>query len=191
MWRKFCLFVLTKVMGWKYIGGPAPEAKAIILGVPHTSMWDFIVSYFFYTGIGGNAKVMIKSSMFFWPLGPILRALGGVPVDRNRATGLVKSMVEQANAADTFHIAMCPEGTRKLVTKWKTGFHYIATQADMAVYLGYFDWKTKTISIGEKFELTNDASADLARIQEIYKGMNLEGRHPKLYCYNQKSDIKK
>lgn len=191
MWRKFCLFVLTKVMGWKYIGGPMPEAKGIVLGVPHTSMWDFVVSYLYYTGVGGKAKVMIKSSLFFWPLGPILRALGGVPVNRKSPAGLVKSMVEQSAREEVFHIAMCPEGTRKPIAKWKTGFHYIATQAGMAVYLGYFDWSTKTISIGEKFELTNDASADLARIQEIYKGMNLEGRHPELYCYNQKSDIKK
>ncbi|MCF0173832.1 MAG: 1-acyl-sn-glycerol-3-phosphate acyltransferase [Bacteroidales bacterium] len=188
MWSKICYFILTKIMGWTAADGPVPEEKCIILGVPHTSMLDFLVSYLYYTGVGGHAKVMIKKDAFFWPLGPIMRSLGGVPVDRKKATGVVKSMVENFNNAEHFQLALSPEGTRKLIKKWKTGFHYMATQANIPVYLGFFDWGRKVVGRGEKYILTGDVDADLANIQKLYEGMKMTGRHPEQYCYNYNSD---
>ena len=79
------------------------------------------------------------------------------------------------------HLALSPEGTRKAIKRWKTGFHTIARQLDCPVYLGYFDWGTKHVGRGEKVELTDDARADMARIQEMYEKMNLTGKHPEKY----------
>lgn len=180
MWRKFCGWLL-KMLGWK-VGEPmVPEKKCIILGVPHTSFWDFIISYLYYTSVGGNAKCMIKKEMFFPPLGWILKAMGGVPVDRKNSASLIRSVINSANQSETFHLAIAPEGTRKAVKRWKTGFHTIAKHSGMPVYLGYFDWSRKVIGRGERFELTDDAGADLKRIQQIYEEMNLGAKHPEQY----------
>lgn len=180
MWRKFCGWLL-KMLGWK-VGEPmVPEKKCIILGVPHTSFWDFIISYLYYTSVGGNAKCMIKKEVFFPPLGWILKAMGGVPVDRKNSASLIRSVINSANQSETFHLAIAPEGTRKAVKRWKTGFHTIAKHSGMPVYLGYFDWSRKVIGRGERFELTDDAGADLKRIQQIYEEMNLGAKHPEQY----------
>ena len=87
-WSKFCGLAL-KAMGWKYDDGPAPEDKCIILGVPHTSFWDFVVSYLYYAQFDGyKAYVMIKKEIFIGPLGWLLRKLGGIPVDRKNSSAM-------------------------------------------------------------------------------------------------------
>lgn len=168
---------LLKMMGWTTVGGTVPEDKAIILGVPHTSAKDFIISYLFYTAVGGVAHVIIKKEFFWGPLGPVLRSLGAVPVDRKHGAGVAKQMIDEMNKVKQMHLAIAPEGTRKKTAKWKTGFHTIAKATGAAVYLGYFDWGTKRVSAGEKFEISDDARADLEKIKAIYRGMNLIGKH--------------
>lgn len=181
MWRKFCKFLLTKVMGWK-IGEPiVEEPKCLILGVPHTSGWDLLVSYLYYTGCGGNSKVMVKSSLYVWPIRKIMDAIGCVPINRKNPARAMSDIIAAYNNNEKFHMAMCPEGTRKPIAKWKTGFHTIATRAGVPVYLGYFDWGTKTVGRGQKFELSDDPKADLEKIQAIYESMHLVGKHPENY----------
>ncbi len=179
-WERFCGWLLKK-MGWTSVGGPIPENKGIILGVPHTSAWDFIVSYLFYTQFGKRARVMVKKEFFFWPIGGLLRKAGGIPVDRSSATAMLKSLIAEMERSDTFHLAIAPEGTRKPVRKWKNGYHLIAKATGCPVYLGYFDWKTKRISIGERFELTDDAAGDTKRIQAYYEEKHFVGKHPDNY----------
>lgn len=181
MWAKFCGFLL-RLLGWTSDKGPCPEDKAIILGVPHTSFWDFVVSYLYYTQFPGQkAKVMIKKELFKGPLGWILRGLGGIPTDRSNGAALVRSIISEMEKGDKFIMAIAPEGTRKPIRKWKTGYHIIAKAVGCPVYMGYFDWKTKHVSRGEKIELTDDARADTDRIQAIYEKMNLEGKHKDCY----------
>lgn len=180
MWAKFCGFLL-KMMGWTSVGGPVPEKKAVILGVPHTSAWDFVVSYLFYAHFGRTAHVMVKKEFFIWPLRGLLRKAGAIPVDRSRASGLVRSLVAVMEKEEEFVLAIAPEGSRKPVRKWKTGYHYIARAVDCPVYLGYFDWKTRRISVGERFELSDDARGDTDRIQAEYEKMGLTGKRPDCY----------
>ena len=175
-WAKFCGWLLRR-MGWESVGGPMTEKKAIVLGVPHTTVWDFLVSYLFYTQFGKVAHIMIKKEFFVWPLGPILRACGAVPVDRTNAAAMVKSLITEMEGADEFHLAIAPEGTRKAVKHWKTGFHLIAKETGATVYTGYFDWGRKRISVGEPWPLTDDAKADMKAIQAHYAPMGLVGRH--------------
>lgn len=179
--RKFSAFML-RLLGWKAVGGPAPEKICVILGVPHTCIADFIVSFFFYKSLGHTAHIMIKKEFFFWPVGPLLRALGCIPVDRSNGATVVRSVISAAEAAiGEFHICVAPEGTRKAVKRWKMGYHTIARALDCPVYLGYFDWRTKCVSIGERFDCSDDARGDTERIQALYEDMRLTARHPEKY----------
>lgn len=178
--QKFC-GKLLHLLGWTAVEPPVEDKHCIILGVPHTSIWDFFISYLYYAAIGGNAKCMIKKEMFFPPLGWLLRAMGGIPVDRTSPTRLVRSIIREMENEEYFQLALAPEGTRKPVAKWKTGFHLIARQTGIPVYMGYFDWKTKRIGRGQKVELTDNAKADMERIQALYEEMHLTGKHPENY----------
>ena len=107
---------LLKITGWKAVTPPVPEPKCIILGVPHTSVWDFVISYLYYKSFGATAYVMVKKEFFWGPLGPIVRWMGGIPVDRKHATSLTRQLIESFNAADQLHLAIAPEGTRDRVS---------------------------------------------------------------------------
>ena len=179
-WAGFCRWLLQR-MGWTALGGPVPEKKAIILGVPHTSFSDFLVAYLFYTGFGDVAHVMVKKEVFFWPLGSILRACGCIPVDRSDASGLVRSLIEHMNQDEVFKLAIAPEGTRKPVKRWKTGALRIAYATGVPVYAGWFDWRTKRIGCGEKLTLSGDISADMAMMQAHYESLHLTGKHKDQY----------
>ena len=169
------------MMGWTVDSGIVPEKKCILLGAPHTSIWDFVVAFLYYYSQGGNAKCMVKKEMFVPVLGGIIRAMGAIPVDRQNAAGLLKSVIQAMEAEETFHLAIAPEGTRKPVKRWKTGFHLIARETGVPVYLAYFDWKTKHVGYKCKVELTDDAQADMERIQKMYRDMGLVGKYPEMY----------
>ena len=180
LWAKFCGGLL-RMMGWT-IGEPAAEEdKVIILGVPHTSVWDFFISYLYYRSLGEHAKCMVKKDFFFPPVSWALKAMGCIPVDRSNPTNMLRSVIEQMERPGRFHLALAPEGTRKPVKNWKTGFHLIARNTGVPVYLGYFDWGTKRVGRGQKVELTDDARADMKRIQQLYEEMHLVGKHPDKY----------
>lgn len=175
--------LILKLTGWTVDSGVVPEKKCIILGAPHTSILDFLVAFLYYRSQGGGkiVKCMVKKDLFVPVLGSIIRAMGGIPVDRKNPTRMVKSVINEMEAADTLHLAIAPEGTRKPVKHWKTGFHLIAREANIPVYLAYFDWGTKHVGYFTKVELTDDAIADMARIQQLYAERHLVGRHPKGY----------
>lgn len=157
---------------------PVPEPKCIILGVPHTSGWDFVVSFLYYRSFGARAYVMVKKEFFRWPLTPFLKAMGGVPVDREKGATLARQMIELFNSREHFHLAIAPEGTRRATDKWKTGFHTIARAVNVPLYLGYFDWRKKEVGRGVKFELTDNVQEDLRNIRLHYKKMGVRGKFP-------------
>lgn len=170
--------ILTRWMHWTPLESQLPpEPKLILLGVPHSSIWDFVVAWLFYRSLGGKPRVMIKKEFFFWPLGPILRACGAVPVERSSAASMVKSLITHMEEAPEFHLAIAPEGTRKPAKNWKSGYHLIARETGATVYLGYYDWGRKRISVGEPFELSEDPKADMKRIYDHYRPLGLQGRH--------------
>lgn len=169
---------LLKILGWKTVGEVAPEKKCIIIGAPHTSSWDFIISWLYYRSVGGKASVMIKREFFFWPANYLLRAMGGIPIDRSKGVNVIRQTIQQFNKWEYLHLAISPEGTRKLTKKWKAGFHIIATEAKVAVYLGSFDWGKKIVTIGEKFELTDDPKEDIKRMKDYYRIKGIKGKFP-------------
>ena len=110
------------------------------------SNWDFIVGKLFYTSIGRNASFLIKKEWFFFPLGLIFKAVGGIPVNRGRKSSLVDQMTEKFANSKHFHLAITPEGTRKANPNWKKGFYYIALKAQVPIMLIGIDYPSKTIS---------------------------------------------
>lgn len=178
--KSICSFIL-RLFGWKSLGSVVPEKKCIIIGVPHTSAWDFVVSYFFYTGLGGKANILVKKEFFKGPLGTIVKKMGGVPIDRSKGANVVRQVVQLFNERESMHLALTPEGTRKLTKNWKAGFHQIATLANVPVYLGSFDWGRKEMAIWEKFELTDDPKADIRRMKDFYREKGVKGKYPELF----------
>lgn len=182
MSKAFSKFFL-KAMGWTPVGGPIPDKKSVALGVPHTCLADFLIAYHYYRSVGGRINIMVKKEFFFWPAGPILRWLGAIPVDRSHPSHTYRDILEEFKKRDVICLGLSPEGTRKPVKQWKMGFHHIARAAGVPVYLSFMDWKTRRVGIGERFECTEDAHADLLTIQRYYKKMGVEGRHPNQFVF--------
>ena len=177
-------FLLTKIHRFTIVDTDLPpEPKHIVLGVPHTAIADFIVAWLYYRSIGGNPRVMIKQEFFFWPLGALLRRLGAIPVDRQNPVRITKQVIDAMEQSTSFHLCIAPEGTRKPVKRWKTGFHTFARAAGVPVYLGYFDWGKREIGHGPRFECSDDAIADLRAIQAFYKEKGVQGKRPGHLAY--------
>lgn len=176
--------LMLRLGKWECIGpAPIPVKNCIFLEAPHTSIWDFAIGYFYYRSHGGHLKTMIKKEAFFFPFGCILRALGAFPIDRKNSASTITSIIHEMNSSDKpFHLAICPEGTRKAVHKWKTGYHTIARQVGIPVYVTYVDWGHRKVGIVGEVELTDNARADTDRIQKIYEDLNLIPLHPENYA---------
>jgi len=117
-----------------------------------------------------------KHTIFRWPFRGILTGLGGIPVNRSMSTGLVEEAVASFRNRDAFVLVLAPEGTRKKVERWKTGFYHIASCAGVPIVLAYFDFSRKVIGMGPAFEPTGDMEADMAEMQSFYG--RFQGKRP-------------
>ena len=174
--QKFSKFVF-KCLGWKLITTVPEPPKSVICIAPHTSNWDFIVGQMSYWALGRNTSFLMKKSWFFFPVGIFIKACGGVPVDRSKRNSVTEQMAEEFKKREVFHLAITPEGTRKLVKKWKMGFYYIALNAGVPIQLAYFDYAKKEMGIKELFYPTGDEKADMVKIHAYYK--DVVGCNPK------------
>jgi 1-acyl-sn-glycerol-3-phosphate acyltransferase len=171
-------------MHWKLMDTSLPpEPKLIFLGAPHSSIWDFVVAWLYVRAFDRKPRVMIKKEFFFWPLGNLLRSVGAIPVDRKNAVGVTRQVINALEENESFILCIAPEGTRKPVKRWKTGFHTIARATGVPVYLGYFDWGRMEIGHGPRFECTDNAMDDLRAIQRFYKEKGVQGKHPGCLAY--------
>ncbi len=118
----------------------------------------------------------VKDSLFFWPLGPFLRWLGGIPIDRSSRRNMVKHMAERFAQAQSLYVAIPPEGTRAFRPHWRTGFYRIAEQAQIPLVFGYVDFSRKVSGLGPEFLPTGDIDADFRVFADFYK--NIGARHP-------------
>lgn len=173
--------ILLKLLGWTGDGFLIPDKKCILLGAPHTSSLDFVISYIYYTSIGGKMNIMIKKEFFFWPVGFFLRKMGGIPIDRSKGANVIRQTIQAFQENDEFRLALTPEGTRKRVDNWKAGFHIIARAADIPVYVGSFDWGERKVNIYHKFELTSNSKADIKRLKDFYREKGIKGKYPELF----------
>jgi len=162
--------VALRLMGWRIAGALPPLPRYILIVAPHTSNWDFFVGLAAKFALGLRAQWLGKHTLFRGPVGWILRALGGIPVDRSRPDGVIEGVLRGLERAPTFVLAIAPEGTRKFIDHWKTGFHRIAAAARVPVVPVTFDWSTRTIGLTEPpFEVTGDAAADISHLRSLYR----------------------
>ena len=162
-------FLYFKVLGWKAVVNVPDYDKYIVCAAPHTSNWDLFIGKLFYGAIGRDSGFLMKKDWFFWPLGPIFRWMGGIPVERKKRTSLVGQIIEIPKERKTFHLAITPEGTRNANPEWKRGFYYIAKVANIPILLAGIDFATKTITIGKEFHPTDDIEKDMREIKRYFK----------------------
>ncbi len=160
--------LLFRLCGWKTEGSVPEPARFVIIAAPHTSNWDAFVmvtaAYIFRV----KMSWFVKDAAFFFPLGPIVRFFGGIPIDRRRRNNVVDQAIERFDASERLILAVPPEGTRRKSTHWKTGFYYIAQGARVPIVLGYLDYKRKVAGLGPAFRPTGDIEADFAVFDEFY-----------------------
>ncbi|NLI72344.1 MAG: acyltransferase [Bacteroidales bacterium] len=162
---------ILKKLGWKTLYRVTEPDKSVICVAPHTSNWDFVLGKLYYWAMKKKAGFLMKKSWFFFPLGYLFKAMGGVPIDRSRRMSVTKQMIREFDKREKFHLAITPEGTRKPNSIWKKGFYYIAKGAGVPIQLAYFDYAKKEMGITEIFYPTDDEQADFKYVYDFYRSM--------------------
>ena len=171
---------IFKMIGWKAVITVVEPPKSVICVAPHTSNWDFVIGKFFYWSVNRKSGFLMKKSWFFFPMGILFRHMNGIPVDRSKKTSVTDQVAEEFNKHDTFHVAITPEGTRKLVKKWKMGFYYIAIKSNVPIQLAYIDYAKKEMGITAIIYPTGDEKADMAKIHSFYE--DVHAKNPEKFC---------
>lgn len=174
--KAICSFIYYKVLGWKSVMSFPDYDKYIVCVAPHTTNWDLFMGKLFYGAVGREAGFMMKKDWFFWPLGPIFRWMGGIPIDRSRRTSTVEQTIRIARESSKFHLAITPEGTRKPNPDWKKGFYYIAMGAEIPIILAGIDYEKKCITAEKVLHPCGDIEKDMREIKLYFKGF--KGKHP-------------
>ena len=162
--------------GWTLVGGVPDIHYAVVLVDQHTSNWHCSWGLVYKVAIGLNVTFFAKRSLFWFPLSLLLKALGGIPLNRDRARSAVDQAVAAFNNNERFLFALAPEGTRRKTRGWKTGFYRIAEAAGVPVVCGFFDYANKRVGLGPTVTLTGNMQADLDIFRSFYTTM--EGRWP-------------
>lgn len=174
--QRLALRVLN-IFGWNMRYRPLPGPRGIAVIYPHTSNWDFMVGVFGKWALGLPFRWLAKDSLFRIPLlGKWFLALGGQPVDRSAANGMIQRQAERMNAADWYWLAITPEGTRGYRPHWKSGFYHLAVAAKVPLCLIYMDYPNKVLSVADHMVLTGDQEADMATLRAVFEGH--QGKHP-------------
>jgi 1-acyl-sn-glycerol-3-phosphate acyltransferase len=174
--QRLTRFIFCNLWGWKIQGNFPAIKKYMVVAMPHTSNWDFFIGLFLRPILNVDIKFAGKSSLFIFPLGYLFRWLGGYPVDRSKNTNFVKAVVDIYNSKDRFALCIAPEGTRKSVDKIKTGFYYIAKEANIPVVMIKFDWGNSLVDILEPYYLSDNMEADMEHIKQQFRGVRGKNR---------------
>ena len=167
--------LLLRLWGWQI--APFPDIdKAVAVGGPHTSNWDGLLGLLGASALGLDTAFLIKASAFKWPLGAYLRRMGGIPIDRTRATGAVEQAVELFRQRERLIMVVTPEGTRTNAPRWKTGFYHIARQAHVPMVLAVPDYTRKELTFPLVIEPGDDMEADMRMMVECFA--DTTPRHP-------------
>ena len=170
--RKFAQF-LFRTFGWKIDeNAPVGVKKAVIVVAPHTSNCDFIIGRLAFASYGIKVKLLIKKDLFFPPLGWILKGIGGIPVDRKKNNNITQFAVNLFEESEEMLMVFTPEGTRKRVDRWRSGFYWTAIDTGLPIVAHYIDYKTKTVGQFAPFAPTGDWEVDKLHFQNLYKDVN-------------------
>jgi len=180
---KFLAWLLFKLAGWKLEGSyPENTPQSVMIAAPHTSNWDFVYARAAFYLMGIRMNYTIKKEFMIGPLGWMLKSMGAIPIDRKpKSPGdsrpkMVDAMAGLFKKYPRMVVLVTPEGTRKYVANWKTGFYYVALQANVPIILGFLDYPTKTAGIGPTIYPSGNVEEDVETIQAFYRTKT--GRFP-------------
>lgn len=176
MIKQFCGWLLYKRLGWKLNVNKSIPNKCIIALAPHTSNWDFIIGQLYMRSQGMRINFLMKKEWFFWPLGPIFKHMGGIPVYRSKHTSMTDNLAHEADSRSSFQLCITPEGTRSLNPDWKKGFYYIALKARIPILLFGLDYERKLIECTKSFIPSGNLDEEMREVKLYYK--DFKGKHP-------------
>jgi len=159
---------MMRIRGWTFEGSVPDIPKMVLIVAPHTSNWDFLTGLWAKFALRLKASFIAKHTLFWWPLGPFLRSIGGIAIDRSRARGVAEDAVHAFAHAERLVLVIAPEGTRSRAERWKSGFYRIAERAEVPILPVAFDYSRKVIRLGPLFHPTGDYEADLRAIRSLY-----------------------
>ena len=168
MLRRLISRVFWTFSRWTLTTEPAPSRPTVLIGAPHTSNWDFVLMLAIAWRLGIDVRWLGKKSLFDGWRGPIMRALGGIPVDRSDPGRVVGDVVAKVQDGEVFGLVVTPDGTRKGHSHWKSGFYRISQQTGLPITLAFLDAPSRTVGWGPTFPVTGDVSADMDRIRAFF-----------------------
>ena len=157
-----------KLFGWQAEGELPNVSKIVAIAAPHTSNWDFVIAMFAIFAIGLRVYWLGKHTLFESPLAPLMRWLGGIPINRQASKGAVQQVAEEFQKRPHFLLALAPEGTRKRVKKWKTGFYYIALEAQVPILPITINYHRKSIQFCPLLTPAGNIEADMPILQSYF-----------------------
>lgn len=174
--------LILKLFRWKIEGNMPKDDKFVIIGAPHTSNWDFLLMMAIMAYFRVPISWMGKKELFRGVFGHFFRYLGGIAIDRDQTLNTVDSIVNTFNKQTKMVLVLAPEGTRKAVPRWKSGFYHIAYGAKIPIVLGFLDYKNRVGGVLDVFYPSGDAEKEIPKIQEYYQ--NISGKKPELFHKN-------
>lgn len=170
--------LVLHLLGWRVRGAPPDTAKMVLIVAPHTSAWDLVVGLAAKLALRLDARYLAKHTLFWWPLGSLLRRTGAIPVDRSSHHGVVAQMSRQFAERPHLLLALSPEGTRHAASRWKTGFYRIAQAAGVPIVPVALDFGRRLVEFGPSLEPSGDVDADIESLRRFYA--DVTARHPDL-----------
>ena len=171
--RWLAKFIYFKILGWKIVGNTNFSKdtikKSVIIAAPHTHWYDFFNGLLLRKIVNVKTNFIGKKELFKWPFGWYFRSVGGTPVIRKSNENQVEAIARLFKDKEEFRLTLAPEGTRKKVKEWRTGFYYIAKEAKVPIIMFTLDFKNKQNKVSEPFYTTDDVEADFKVIRNFYK----------------------
>jgi len=164
--------LLLALGGWRIAGKPPHESKFVCIVAPHTSNWDFVVAIAAVFALGLDVHWLGKHTLFRGPAGPLMRWLGGIPVERSARHGYIVELTRLFRQRERFLLGIAPEGTRCRVERWRSGFYAIATAAEVPIVLCYLDYSEKVAGFGPVVIPSGDPQRDMEQIGAFYRGVH-------------------
>jgi len=174
---RWIAIVVLKIIGWKAVGKEIENPRFVLIGAPHTSNWDFPLMLLIVLKLRLQVFWMGKHTLFPFPVGWLMKWLGGIPINRAKSHNVVNETVRQYREHEHLVVLVPPEGTRSKVTTWKSGFYHIANNAGVPILMGFVDAAKKEAGLADFFYPTGDVEADIQEIRKFYqdkKGLRAE-----------------
>lgn len=164
--------VALLALGWRIRGNVPNRRKLVLIVAPHTSNWDLVVCVAAKMALGLHVSWLGKHTLFSFPLGILMRALGGMPVNRSESHNVVRQVADEVGRRERFVLAIAPEGTRSAVERWRTGFYHIAREAQVPIATVALNWREHIVDVGDVFKPTGDLDRDMTELRARFAGLN-------------------